>query len=42
MEPKKSKKQADANKLFSQYSAITSDIKQVVTSMPEITAKPAI
>lgn len=40
MEPKNSRKHTDASKLFSQYSAITSDIKQVVTSKPEVTAIP--
>lgn len=40
--PKNSRKQADINKLFSQYSAITSDIRLVVTSIPQVIAKPVI
>lgn len=40
IEPKNSRKHTDANKLLSQYSAITSAIKQVVTSKPEVTAIP--
>lgn len=41
MEPKKIKKHADINIFFSQYSAIISDIKQVVVSIPMIIARPA-
>ena len=39
-EPKNNIKQAAMNTLFSQDKAITSDIKQVVTSIPEMIAKP--
>lgn len=41
MKPKNIKKEADTNKLISQYSAITSDIKHVVTNIPKTIAKPA-
>lgn len=40
IDPKNNKKQADRNKLFSQYKAIISDIRQVVTSIPRMIAKP--
>lgn len=40
MEPKNNKKNADRNRVFSHCSAITSDIRQVVTSIPQIMARP--
>jgi len=38
--PKNIRKHEDRKKFFSQYRAITRDIRQVVMSIPEITAKP--
>ena len=39
--PKNIRKQTDSSRFFSQYRAMTSDIRHVVTSIPETTAKPA-